>query len=45
MKLFLKIVVLINLIGMLINYITGNMNGVISNGFMATIIATLSNDY
>lgn len=44
MKIFLRIICIINLIGMFVGLKTGNMFYVVSNGFCATIMAILSND-
>lgn len=45
MKIFLRIICVMGLIGMIIGLITGRMISVVSNGFCATIMAILSNDY
>ena len=44
MKTFLRIICLLNMIGMLYSLVTNNMINLVSNGFCAVIMITLSND-
>lgn len=45
MKIFLRLIVVFNMIGILVNYMQNDMNGILVNGFGAMALATMSNDF
>lgn len=41
----LKLVVILNIIGIIVNYINNDTNGILSNGFLAIILLLWENNY